>query len=174
MNTKIIVGAVVAVAVVAGLWYYLSGMGANTTTPSDQAGAVASQDEATSGTGTLESLIARGGNYQCTVTISNEGTQSSGVVYISGNKLSGDFTAVAQGVTVKAYMISDGEYVYSWSDMVAQGFKMPVEVSSSASAGAAQTGIDMAAGVSYDCDPWTPDASKFVPPTTIEFSTLGK
>lgn len=175
MSTKIIIGVVAAVVVAAGAWYYMGGM--NPATTDDQSGAAAlSGDErntatATQGEGSLESLVALGGNYECTVTMDQQGTQSQGTVYISGTKVRGDFAAQAEGMTMNASMISDGSFVYTWSDLMPQGYKMAV-TATGGSTGTAQSGFDMTAGVTYNCNPWTPETSKFVPPSNIQFQTL--
>jgi len=183
VNTKIIWALVVAVIVIAaGTWYVTSSgldgtsltsdqnatsTGANSTT--DASGKVMSGAGTTSGSASIGSLLALGKNLQCSVTLSTEGAQTEGVIYLSsGGKMRGDFSTATDGNVVNAATINDGVYVYSWTNLSKQGFKTTV-ASSGTTGASSHGGVDNSTALKYSCKPWSLDASKFVPPTNIKF-----
>ncbi len=125
-------------------------------------------EESFSGEGSFASLMARGGSYQCTTSIVVQNSASEGTVFISGDKIRGDFTSRAAGMTITSHMITTGGYVYSWSDMVPQGVKSKVTASSQGGT-AMQGSFDVNMNMQYDCEAWNPDQSKFVVPSTVTF-----
>ncbi len=171
MNTNQIIGLVVAVVVIAGGAYYFMNRDASTTatdTNGDNNQAVAGAYS-----GSLVDLARRGGDWQCTVDTTTAGTISSGVVRVSGQKMSAEFTSAVQGYgTVKSYIVSDGSYTYSWSSMMKQGIKVPVLSQGSGGTQTSGQGLDASQSYSYDCQPWTADASVFAVPSDIVFSDV--
>ncbi len=129
-----------------------------------------SSDEAMS-KGSIKSLLGQGKNVNC--TINYPGTQGQdGTVYVSGNKMRGDFSMVVDEKTTDSHMINDGTFVYTWSSMSSQGTKMKVEAVEEAAekAGTEQKqNVDLDAEVDYKCTPWSVETAMFVPPTNIEF-----
>lgn len=122
------------------------------------------------GTGTVASLMARGGSFQCTASLTVQNSSSQGTAYISGEKIRGDFTSRAGGMTIASHFIIADGYSYSWSDAAPQGFKVKVDGSSSSQS---SQGVTTNADVSYDCTPWTVDQSKFTVPSGITFLEYG-
>ncbi len=172
MNTKTIAIVVAAVVVLGGGYYFYAHRSAS---PSMYGDADATQDKGANGTfsGSLQDLMARGGNYKCTFDSSTADAQSSGTVYQAPGKTRGDFVSKAQGVTVMSHMISMDGYVYTWTDISPVGYKTKV-TPTSASAPAygsesAQGGANQA--YNYDCVAWSPDASVFTLPN-ITFTDL--
>jgi len=156
MNTNGIIGLVALIVVVGGGAWWLSNEQAESGAPA--------------GTTTFAALIARGGNLTCDVSVSTPDAPAEGTTYISGDQVRADITvrpSMMGGAQINAHMIQSGGYIYSWSDMVPQGFKMEV----SESVGAAQSqGFDVNAQVEYSCSPWLVDASKFTPPAAVTFT----
>ncbi len=125
--------------------------------------------------GSVKDLMARGGDHECSFTETNDMSDSTGQVYISGSKIRGDFNTTVKAVSdmkVESHMISDGEFVYTWSSMLPTGMKMPVVESSSATTSTDSQTFDYNQKLDYDCRPWTVDASKFVVPTEIKFTEI--
>lgn len=167
MKTYLLI-ALGAVVVVGGGYFAWQSMGAAPVEQEQTASAGGEQpDDSLSGTGTFASLMARGGNYQCTTSIDVQNSQSEGVVYISGDRISGDFTSRANGATYTGHMVVTGGYAYSWSDMFPQGFKSKTTVTSQG--GTQTSGFDVNTNTTYDCKPWTVDESRFVVPANITF-----
>lgn len=127
--------------------------------------------------GSLMDLTARGGDYKCTFDQTTAAGISQGTVYVSGNKMRGDFmTGAAQnGAMVENHMINDGTWIYTWSPAMAQGFKMSMNTATGASNANAQMGssyADVNQALNYDCDAWNADASVFIPPVGMNFMQL--
>lgn len=126
--------------------------------------------------GSTAELIARGGDHMCTFDQTVENSHSTGTVYVSGGKMRGDFksdvNAVGTNMSVESHMISDGEFMWSWSNMMPSGFKMKIDQTATPSNGAGQGAFDANMKLAYDCDPWTPDASKFTLPSAITFTEI--
>lgn len=170
METKTLIGIVVALIVVGGGIWYLSGHPAGTT------GGTASGETA-EGSGTLAELMKKGGAYKCEVAVKptqeNANTESSGTVYVGGGKMRGDFSTVVAalgGKAVESHMISSEGYVYTWSDLMPQGVKMKVDASGEAPA---QQGMDAYTAVDYRCSPWSVEESRFTVPSNVTFTLMG-
>ena len=130
----------------------------------------------------LSGLLALGKSQKCTFRSSAETADSSGVVYISGGKVRGDFdstTKVGTNVsTVKSHMITDGDEIRVWSDGEEMGMLMKT---AQAPSGAVDTQVQNTApmpldmndsSVDYDCDMWVADASVFTPPSSVTFQSI--
>lgn len=131
------------------------------------------QEEPLSGTfsGSMKDLVAKNQSVKCTFNHSTDIDTSSGIVYVSDGKIRGDFDITAKQAvgTFQAHMITDGEYSYVWSSLIAQGFKMPIANLSGQTASAPTSGVDYNQSLDYACEPWTVDSSVFVIPTEISF-----
>jgi hypothetical protein len=126
-------------------------------------------------TGTMADLAARGGSWQCAVQSSNQFADSEGTVYVSGERLRGNFTSAisVQGFnqTVGSHMIQEGGYAYVWTSLSSQGFKMSTSGNGNdSSAGTSGQAVDLNQQYSYDCEPWAVDARVFVLPQGVTFA----
>lgn len=175
MNTKLIAGIVALGILAGGAYYFMNGSstGADVTGDAPKGGA-----EAGAFKGSMAALMERGGNWKCTVDSSantGAGTAlSSGVVYVSGNKVRADFTSTVQGFgNVESHMIADGESVYSWSSMMPQGFKLPqTQMTGEGGTETSGSGFDANQSYAYDCQPSSAQASLFTAPANITFTEL--
>lgn len=171
MNTNALIGLLALVVVVGGGVWFLSSK------PDAQDGkqeAHQASADAVRGEGTYADLIARAGSWKCDVAVSVEEAPSQGTVYVSDGKIHADFTAQVEamgGKSVRTQMIQTDGYVYTWSDMTSQGYKM--EIPEGEAQADAPQGISYDSRVTYDCAPWVADASLFVPPSTITFMEIG-
>lgn len=125
----------------------------------------------------LLSILNAGGSYQCTFAIDVANSKSTGTVYIANKKMAGDFESVVPQVnmTIKSHMVSDGDYMYTWSDMMPQGMKIKIDpnvtdVKTPPASGTSS--FDYNQNLDYDCKAWATDAGKFAVPANITFKTL--
>ncbi len=131
------------------------------------------QEENSIFSGTMKELISRGGNYKCEFTFNSDVADSSGVVYLSGNKLRGDFTSdeKVSGTQVKSYMVNDGEFSYVWSSIMPVGVKIKNNLTEDSSSQATQS-FDYNQKLDYKCESWNVDNSKFDLPADVKFNEL--
>lgn len=186
MNTKLVLGIVIAVAVVGGGWYLWSGRGAETdmdtqqtqTTGGTQTGGTQTTPASSETTSDIRGVLARGGNYLCTFESHDPNSNSSGTVYVQGNDVRGDFQSNVKTVgLVESHMISVGGYVYTWTNAApTAGFKTKATAQTdlpnaiSTSLGGSVQGEGTSA--SWSCRAWTPDTTKFDLPKGITFTLL--
>lgn len=182
-GSKMIIWVVLVLLIlILGGWYFMKGKSEGLTsqtsseskTEVSNVGGVQAVDSS-SGSGSLAELWKRGGNHMCTITMADALFKSSGTVYVSGNKVRADFNmtmAEMGNKPVTSSMIQKDGEVYTWTNSYPQGFKMkvpagtnPTNMTGPNNAG----GIDPSANVKYDCKSWTPDESKFTPPSDIKF-----
>lgn len=170
---KILIG-VAAVAVVAvGGFFVLNNFiyqekQADTLEPR---GADASEPGKTSGS--IQDLAKRSGDWKCTVDASTAQSASSGVTYVSGGKIRADFTTAVEGYgNVDSHLVADGTDVYTWSSMMPQGIKTAQAAEGQGGTQTSGGGMDANQSYSYDCQPWSADASLFAPPADVTFRTL--
>jgi uncharacterized protein YxeA len=120
----------------------------------------------------LRDLMFLAGNQQCTFFDKEAG--SSGTVYAKSGNVRGDFQSQVNGKSTITRMIEDGTYIYFWTEGETKGYKASLAVIEKMSAGAVQQyqsqAFDMKKQADYSCSPWGVDSSKFVVPTSVEFT----
>ncbi len=164
--SKTIIGVVVGVVVVAaGGWYYVSQSGGNSMMGS---GGITQSER-----GSLKDLMTRSST-KCTVTNVTANSESSGTVYVGQGKMRGEFTTVTKSpdMTIESHMISDGEFIYTWSDAMPQGVKIPVSAATMNDQPNAPKSEQVElynADVAYECDSWSVDESQFEVPSSVTF-----
>ena len=130
-------------------------------------------------TGNLLDLINKGSDLQCTFSGETDGTKTSGTTYISGKKVRGDYKIEVEGKVMESNLISDNEYMYTWSSEMAQGMKMKIDEfeksddDNTSKDDQAKQEKNMEAfqdDYDYNCTKWNVDDSKFNVPTNIEFT----
>jgi hypothetical protein len=124
--------------------------------------------------GDIYDLSKRGGDHVCTFSHSSEVALSTGTVYVSGEKIRGDFisnTKIGVDMKIESHMISDGDFVYSWSSMAPTGFKAKVIEGGSSSA-PESVGFNYNQKFEYDCNAWNVDSEKFVVPSDVKFTVI--
>jgi len=130
--------------------------------------------------GSLFDLFNRGSNLNCTFSGTQAEQDISGTIYISGKKMRGTFEIEMPQATITSNMVSDGEYMYSWSDLLPQGFKMKLsEVEAQANAEVTDPKLSKEAlenmkkfqqNFDYECDKWAVDSSMFNVPGNVTFT----
>jgi hypothetical protein len=178
-RNTIIAGSIALILIMLGGWYLLSHastenalMTSEAATTTQQVGAPVSSASGTNPT-TLKTVLAQGGNYTCALETIKNGTHMTGTVYGTANKFRFDFTVSQNGVDTHTHIIRIGTTAYTWVDgklggtasAVAAGSHLPQPNGYAIS-------IDENTDVTTDCHPWIPDASQFVPPTTITFTRV--
>lgn len=182
MIIKYVIAALATVVVVGGgAAYYIK----DKTVTSDAVVPVMQNGEAAqvpSGM-SLKDLLAKTTSTKCTVSSSNDLSDSSGIVYIANGKMRSDFTStmksgVIAGRVNVAHMIVDTDYSYMWGEGVMKvGIKMekkdildvkPEEGKTPQN----QAAMDMNEKSDYHCDSWRVDDAQFIPPSTIEFQDV--
>ena len=123
-------------------------------------------------TGSFMDLAKRGGSYECTFSSGEGKTKTDGVVYVSGNKIRGNFAAGIEGSVTHSSMIQDGENMYVWSEAMPQGMKMKIPAESEMPAPKAGDMFSPGLAMNYDCKAWADDSSWFIAPPNVEFMSL--
>lgn len=131
--------------------------------------------------GSILDLVKKGIPLSCNFEYVGEDNQTRGVTYVNGDKVRGDFfTSTSEG-TMEGHMISDGEYVYTWSSEMPQGVKMKIDefekdTDLESNEIATQDGQAEALKGDYDykCLPWSPDSNVFEVPTDIQFTNISE
>lgn len=123
--------------------------------------------------GSLAELQKRGGNYRCTFSHESEIVRSTGVVYVAGDRVRGDFESETQGISVDSHMIASNGFIYTWSPIAPNGFKT-VQVDTEADGTTETSGeySDFQQSYDYSCEGWKVDESKFQLPN-ISFLEIG-
>lgn len=193
MDTQKAVWALVAVVVLGGAWYFLSGPSSETPgsetvattstqatqTPSKQTPTKPPATKPSGGTTTttapkpVSNVKVAGINTlsylyelkQPLVCTVTVGTtlKRSGTMYIADAKMRANFTASS--------MIDDGSYLYVWLKGASKGISFPTTSSVGGSVIATNGGFDPGNPFSFSCNAWTKDASLFTPPASITFGT---
>ncbi|MEK7530266.1 MAG: hypothetical protein AAB573_00170 [Patescibacteria group bacterium] len=169
MNNSQIIGVVVVALIVIGGGYYLMTGG----TVGDS---MMTQDEAEgkmmSGafTGSWKELALRGGNYVCDINQSAMNTDTTGTIYVMGNKLRGEFmTQSATGIDT-SYMLKDADTIYIWSSAMPQGIIMKASAIEGSGAESTSAQIENQ-NLAYDwsCRATGSDSALFMKPADVEF-----
>lgn len=121
----------------------------------------------------MNDLLAKGGSQTCVFASPEGETESSGIVYLAGGKMRGDFVSKSGGQTIESHMITDGQMAHVWSNMMTQGMKIDFSaISSNEDGDRPDTGFDANEEVDYRCTNWSPDQSKFNLPSGVTFVDL--
>lgn len=174
-NTPLIAGAIVIIiAVLVGGYLVMN----KKSTGTSQESSTASQDQKSKDSGSvknsIKSLLAGGKNVSCSVRYPMGETSLEGKVYVSANKMRGDYATTIDGKVMETHMISDGTYSYSWSSGTPQGVKMKIDEAQTAASPVAgqQQQVDIDQQVDMDCASWGVDNSMFTPPADVKFMDL--
>lgn len=176
-SKSLIIVTVVILALIGGALYLT--FGKSTTTPQEtEMMGEKTQNAKEMIKGSLKSLFGAGKNVTCTVN--NIDNQGNGTVYVTGNKIRGDFTSKIDGKTIENHFIQDKEFSYFWSSEMEEGIKMKADLGTEETAisdnkdtqvSSTET-VDLNKEVDYKCSNWSVDNSKFIPPANIKFSDL--
>lgn len=180
---KLMLGITVIAIIAIGVWYVISSQKDDTvtetnTTPTAAESATAPAEDTRVGQGSFASLLARGGRVRCTYTGTTEDGTNVGTMYTDGQRVRIESSHTSADGTLDTTMITDGSTTYTWgtTESGTMAIKMTNQDSTADAVASPEspgsTGVDMDAAVSYDCAPWSVDASLFVPPSDIEFTDM--
>jgi hypothetical protein len=132
----------------------------------------------TSENSSLMELMSGDKQLKCTYMLKDTNLTSSSTVYIDDKKLRTDAeTTMDNGTKIMSHMVSDGEWIYSWTDATAQGMKFNVDTIKNQLDENGEVNIpnnsafkDLQSKVDYDCSDWQPDNTLFTVPTTVQFT----
>lgn len=116
------------------------------------------------------------GSYQCTVNQYVNNIESKGKVYLNNGMINGEFNTTVSGISIDTYLIVRDGFTYTWSSMLqGTGFKAKVVESTNTNTDTKTSGqysFNAEQIGNYDCQPWTPDESKFTLPSSIIFKEV--
>lgn len=169
----LIAGAIVVIVILAVVGYTQFGK-----KTSQSPGSVPQQQEQSGISATkasIKSLLGGGKNVTCDITYPENG--GTGKIFVSNDKMRGDFNTVVEGKTYNSSVIHDGEYAYIWSADTSQGTKVKLDKSLGElqkDAKDAQKGqaADLDKQVDLNCSNWSVDSSKFTPPAEVTFTDV--
>lgn len=171
---RLVLIAIIVVVVLGALWYVYSGKQSSMPYSGNQA------QESSMGnkmSGKIADLINAGKSLECNFSSDINGYKSSGTVYVSGQKVRGDFKSEAEGKMMDSHMIQDGETIYTWTTDPKQGMmvkisKEDVEKYQDGPAGGSNKSFNIDQSYDYDCKAWGANPSKFEKPADIQFIDL--
>ncbi len=179
---KALIWAVLAIVVLAGVWYYVltqpqggaPSPTATTTVATTSAPAaqtpVSPKKTSTapkvtapkvSGYNSISYLLTQKEPLVCTMRVTSP-VSRSGTIYVAGGKMRGNFGTAA--------MIDDGTYLYAWKSGATKGLQLLAAQSASGSAVMSLGALDLETPFSFACNAWSTDQSLFIPPASISFS----
>ncbi len=134
---------------------------------------------------TLKNLLGMSKNLTCSYVFEDTENkfQVKGTTYISGKKFAqeGETTDPADKTkTIKSYMLSDGDYVYTWSpSQKGTGMKIKIEEPKNEDIETPKTDVagakdNMEKEYDMDCKPWVVDQTKFTLPADIKFTDFSE
>lgn len=173
--------AVVVILLAAGLWFFLSGKTISTpATANPEANKNVTQPTLPEGdiTSTMPDIIARGQNLVCDWKFPVESTENpfnTGKLWTNGSNGRSSVTGTVSGMSMEADALYTDDTIYSWINVggTKTGIKFNqdeiTEMNNSMTPQEKQQAEQVRASMIFHCEPWTPDASKFVVPTDITF-----
>lgn len=138
--------------------------------------------EPLSGTGSLEALVARGENLECSIRYNpaQAAVAVEGTYFVSRERMRGDFVSTtAEGDEYVASMIKTGDMLYTWSEIDGGTYGMQINLaelpeSSDETQPDTREPVPLDANVTYDCKPWpNVDGAIFEPPSDVVFTDYG-
>lgn len=171
MSKQAIIAGVVVIILILGAGFFLM-RSKSPKTENETASTSEKINSQAETTGSIKGLLGAGKNVTCKITYPDN--SGSGTIYVSGKKFSGDFTMTVDGKTTQGNMLSDGEFMYSWTGTAGMKFKLDAVPSPSASASGQSQGADLDKQVSMNCSNWNVDNSKFTPPADVKFTDFSQ
>lgn len=171
MNSKILVGIVLAVVAALGYWMYVGN--------SMTAGVTGTETNENASVGkTFAQLLGMGQSLECTYEYNDGANVSSGRMYMAngGESIRGDFNFTQSGAgAMEMHMIRVDGYNHIWGSSLPQGIKMRVTEENKGELFDSYAGQDVSAinNTNYSCSAWSGDPSKFVLPSNVEFMDIG-
>jgi len=168
---KTLIGAVLAVFVLAGGWYiWQRGDKIQFDPTKDYAisdefgGSAATEGELLS---LLDLLAGREGR-RCLMALDLGNAKVEGLVYAAPGRVRGTFQTVTAPGAATSHILIINDTTYSWVDGFKVGLSAPLETSPRPAGGG---GVDVQSKFKYLCQPWTVDNAVFNRPADVEFNS---
>lgn len=170
---NILIGLVAVVVIGGGAYVALQKMGSGEEKASENMALEQSAGEQAATRGTFAQLMLSGQPLECTFEHDDGTNKSSGTVYMAngGERLRGDFTIEQSGAgPMEAHMVRDGGYNYIWGSFYPQGVKAAVTLENKDKLFEEKDGTStIDEDTSFECRPWSVNASAFALPSDVEF-----
>ena len=167
MGKKVLIIAVVLLLLLGG-WYFMSKKNG-----SNEKMMMGTSQESTSSS--LKDLISKGVAQNCTYSTES----GTGSVYVSGEKIRGDFNVTIDNKTTTSHMIVMDKTTYIWTDGQKSGIKMALDMEAEQTSVTGQettTGpnqeFNPTANNNYKCGTWVVDNKQFTLPSNVTFTTF--
>ena len=132
------------------------------------------------GSGTFRDLLALGTNVMCTISYTPKDFEGKieGTVYVSGENMRADFFMSSAIGNIETSVINTGDTGYTWGTTPMGEIALMFETSTNiqdtqaiqdSSEPTDEVPFNMDENISYTCERWSVDKSKFVPPSDINF-----
>lgn len=173
MGIKTIIIVIAALAVIGGGAYYVTN---NKNDDQKQSESSQSAEQNNGEQNSINSLLAQKKNVTCTFSSTDgSGNQTSGTVYIAGERMRGNFNYQASGeAEQKSNVLRDNEYQYFWQEGVETGFKMGISEMESSDDSKKDNNqsqaVDQNIKYDFDCSDWSVDESMFNVPDNVKFT----
>jgi hypothetical protein len=127
--------------------------------------------------GSLFDIFNKGQNVMCTINSADPNNKLDGTIYVSGKKMNGRFTVEVADKPMVSNVVSDGEFMYMWSDLLPQGIKMELsKVEEQAKADPTSLSKEEMENLKtfqqmyeYSCEEWDVDENLFNEPRGVTF-----
>lgn len=169
---------ILALLIIGGIaWFAMSKKGSDSTNKTKSENEQTGQMQEAKGINSFKELMAMGKSQKCTIMYNQNNVVSNGTVYLADGMMRGDFTSTVDGKAMTTHMITNKTEAYTWTEGMAQGYKMSIDTNEAAQRQAAQNGkaaADLNQKVNYECSPWNKDSSQFTPPSTVNFQDFSQ
>jgi len=164
---NILIGLGVAVAVGGGVYVYTSG---NTQINEETTGEQESTRKDASKSRDFRTILSSGENVRCTFSHEENGNHTEGTIYMadSGERISGHFVMTGT-MDTEMHIIRDNETSYMWGPAFSEGIKVAVTEDNRDVLFESDTDAAIPENVTYTCDSWRVDNSKFTVPSDVTF-----
>jgi len=174
MNLQGIIFLIIGGVVIIGGGLYL----VNSTPNDDQQGVVeeeAMTNEDFSDANSLRALIALGRDLTCDFVHDDPETgRSEGTVFLSGERMRGDFRITANGTEMESHVIRNGSTGYTWGTTPMGTVAIMFDISQEDDIASSNEGesVDLDQNLEFECSAWSVDESKFAPPSDLDFQNV--
>lgn len=121
--------------------------------------------------GTMKSLLSGGKTQKCTFSYNTDNSTITGQVYVANGKIREEFQSTSTTGPINGHMIVYNQEAFMWTDQMNRGFKFSIGEQPTPAVKNDKT-PDINKEMSFDCLPWSEDASMFTVPANITFQSM--
>lgn len=141
------------------------------------------EEQGLKGKFSFKNLLSQGKNFSCTYKFSDQKneTETTGKSYIFGKKMYQEIETINSqndSISTKGFVLSDGEYIYTWSPEKSSGMKIKIEDQNledekvKTDVAGAKEGME--AEYDMECLPWEVDEKVFSLPEGVNFTDFSE